>query len=111
MPGLGKLGFLHQGGNSGYQAINLAYLWGARAIVLLGFDCSPSRDGQAHWFGQHGAGLTQHQPFDLWQSKFPQLGEDLKREGVRTINASRETALRCFERMPLEEAIKLCSRY
>jgi hypothetical protein len=95
---------IHQGGNSGYQAINLAYLWGAKAIVLLGFDCSPSKDGKAHWFGQHGPQLTQRQPFDLWQAKFPQLAQDLVSEGVPVLNASRETVLRCFERVDLEFA-------
>ena len=95
---------MHQGGNSGYQAINLAYLWGATAIVLLGLDCSPSKDGKAHWFGQHGPGLTQRQPFDLWQAKFPRLAQDLKDDGVRVINCSRQTALTCFDRLPLKDA-------
>lgn len=99
---------IHQGGNSGYQAINLAYLWGAKTIILLGLDCSKSPDGQAHWFGQHGPELTQQQPFDLWQSNFPALAQDLKDHGVRVINCSRQTALTCFERMTLEEAMKIC---
>lgn len=100
---------IHQGGNSGYQAMNLAYLWGAKAMILLGFDCSPSKRGEAHWFGQHPAGLTQQQPYDLWQGKFPALAQDLRKEGVQVYNASRETALRCFDRMTLDEAIKRCS--
>lgn len=94
---------IHQGGNSGYQAINLAYLFGASVIVLLGFDCSPSKSGEAHWFGQHGPQLTRQQPFALWQAKFPLLARDLEIEGVRVINASRSTALDCFERMALED--------
>lgn len=96
---------IHQGGNSGYQAINLAYLWGVRAIVLIGFDCSPSTDGKAHWFGQHGPRLTQQQPFSLWQAKFPALAQDLCEVGVNVINASRQTALRCFKRSSLADAV------
>jgi hypothetical protein len=96
---------IHQGGNSGYQAINLAYLWGAQTIILLGLDCSKAPDGKDHWFGQHGPGLTQQQPYDIWQARFPQLAQDLKEEGVRVINCSRQTALTCFERMTLEKAI------
>lgn len=42
----------------------------------------------------------------MWRAKFPALAADLKREGVRVINASRETALECFERMSLEEALE-----
>lgn len=102
-PGLGVNGTIHQGGNSGYQAINLAWLWGADAIVLLGFDCSNAKDGKAHWFGQHGPRLTQRQPFSLWQANFPALAQDLCSNGARVINASRSTALDCFERMALED--------
>lgn len=77
--------------------------------MTIGLDCSKSKDGKAHWFGQHGPGLTQQQPFSLWQDRFPALARDLAAEGVRVINASRETALTCFERMALErvpEALK-----
>jgi hypothetical protein len=109
LPGLGRNDVIHQGGNSGYQAINLAYLWGAATIILLGFDCGASPKGEAHWFGQHPPSLSQHQPYDMWRAKFPALARDLKQEGVRVINASRETALDCFERMTLEEAIECCS--
>jgi hypothetical protein len=100
-PGLGR-DCIHFGGNSGYQAINLAYLWGASRIVLLGFDCKPV-DGKHHWFGQHPAGLTQIQPYDLWLKHFNQLAEELRAEGVQVINCSSDTALTCFERKPIEQ--------
>lgn len=106
LPGLGRYDVIHQGGNSGYQAINLAYLWGAQTIIMLGLDCSKSPDGQAHWFGQHGPELTQQQPYDIWQARFPALAQELKDDGVRVLNCSRQTALTCFERMTLENAIE-----
>ena len=46
---------VHFGGNSGFQAINLAFLWGATRIILLGFDCKAVA-GKDHWFGQHPQG-------------------------------------------------------
>lgn len=98
--GLG-LDRVHFGGNSGYQAINLAFLWGAKRIVLLGFDCKPV-EGKHHWFGQHPQGLIQRQPYDLWLAKYPQLAQDLKREGVQVINCSPDTALTCFERATID---------
>lgn len=104
-PGLGRDGVIHHGGNSGYQAINLAWLWGASQIVLLGFDCKEDDQGRAHWFGQHGPGLIQKQPFGMWQNAFPKLAADLKTEGCRVVNCSRDTALQCFEKMSLETAI------
>lgn len=101
--GLG-LDKVHFGGSSGYQAINLAFLWGVSRIVLLGFDCKPV-GGKDHWFGQHPAGLTQKQPYELWLDNYPQLAYDLQREGVKVINCSRDTAITCFERAAIETVI------
>jgi hypothetical protein len=104
-PGLGKEGIIHQGGNGGYQVINLAWLWGAKRILAIGLDCKPAADGTAHWFGQHGRNLSKIQNYRCWNELFPQLAADLVQEGVDVFNLSRETALTCFPRMSLEEAI------
>lgn len=104
-PGLGRDGTIHHGGNSGYQAINLAWLWGAKTIILLGFDCKQAADGKAHWFGQHGPGLIQRQPFSIWQNAFPVLAKDIEGTGCQVVNCSRDTALQCFVQMSLENAI------
>lgn len=93
---------VHFGGNSGYQAINLAYLWGAKRIILLGFDCKPI-DGKSHWFGQHPQGLNQTQNFNIWISNFNMLAKDLEREGIEVINCSVESALDCFKKVKIEE--------
>lgn len=101
--GLGR-NKVHWGSNSGYQAINLAYLWGARRIVLLGYDMQKT-GGQSHWFGDHPQGLNKNSPYAMWVPKFDSLAADLRDEGVEVINATRETALRCFPRMPIEECL------
>jgi hypothetical protein len=95
-PGLGR-DCVHFGGNSGYQAINLAYLWGAKRIVLLGFDCKPV-NGKDHWFGQHPRGLNQVQPYQLWLNNFVQISKDLESEGIEVINCSMLSALQCFKK-------------
>jgi hypothetical protein len=102
--GLGREKAIHWGANSGYQAINLAYLWGATRILLLGYDCK-TINGKAHWFGQHPQGLNRNQPLDEWKRNFPQLAADLEAEGVEVINCSPDTALDCFERMDIDAAI------
>jgi hypothetical protein len=104
-PGLGK-GYIHSGANSGYRAINLAYLFGAKTIYLLGFDCKPDADGKAHFFGQHGKGLSQKQNFSKWKEKFPRLAKDLEKEKIAVYNLTRDTALNCFKQMSLEDALK-----
>lgn len=96
-------GVVHTGSNSGYQAINLAYHFGARNIVLLGYDMQRSL-GQKHWFGEHPKELTSGDP-SAWVAGFDALGRDLAGEGVRVINASRLTALTCFTRFPIAQAL------
>jgi hypothetical protein len=99
--GLGR-DCVHFGGNSGYQAINLAYLWGAKRIILLGFDAKPVGD-KHHWFGQHPEGLVQIQPYQLWLNHYPKLAKDLLREGVEVINCSVESAIQCFTKKQITE--------
>lgn len=94
-PGLSsKQGFIHGGGNSGYQGINLAHLLGATTILLLGFDMQ----GDSHWFGKHPRTLNQCQDFGTYAHRFNSIGPDY---GV--INCSRATALTCFPRMTIDE--------
>ena len=104
LDGLGR-DCIHFGGNSGYQAINLAYLMGASTVTLLGYDMG-NTNGLSHWHGDHPGHLKKQLPINLWLSKFPALADDLKAEGVRVINASRVTALECFDRLPLELALQ-----
>jgi len=99
-PGLGRTQ-IHWGGNSGYQCINLAYLWGAARIVLLGFDMQRT-GGMSHWFGDHPPGLANGSPYEQWVQRFDKLAADLRQEDVEVINATKETALKCFKRVPIE---------
>jgi len=103
-PGLGK-SKIHFGSNSGYQAINLAYLLGAQRIILLGYDMHRS-DDKAHFFGNHpyhkpGGGPNDSLMRD-WCDKFKQLAYDLDKEGVEVINATRKTVLTAFKQQELE---------
>lgn len=100
-PGLGKT-VLHQGSNSGYQAINLAYLFGAKKIILLGYDMMPMGKKQ-HWHKDHGNGVVN--PYARWLEKFENLARDLAAEGIAVVNCTRKTALRCFPWNDLETEI------
>lgn len=102
--GLGRGRTIHFGENSGFQAINLAYLFGATRIILLGFDMQRT-DGKEHWHGNHPSGLNRHSPFEKFAKNFDALSKDLEAEGVEVINATRQTALKCFKRKNLEEAL------
>lgn len=113
--GLSKnLRAVNAGGNSGYQAIGLAYLFGARRIVLVGYDMQRT-GGAVHHFGNHGEhrgeyGERLHNTPDAayreWVPRFAPLAADLERAGVDVVNATIETALKCFRREPLAHALE-----
>lgn len=92
-----------QARNSGAGAIALAASFGAQRVILLGYDCQHT-GGKTHWHGNHPPGLGNAGKVSSWPSQFQQLKRQLS--GVEVVNASRETALTCFPRMSLSEALK-----
>lgn len=98
---------IRHGSNSGYQAINVAFLYGAKKIILLGYDmkCAGAR---THW---HDEPRQPANAFKLSMEQsmlphFPTLVEPLKAAGVTVINSTPDSALKCWEYQPLDEALK-----
>ena len=90
-------------GSSGSCAAGLAIAGGADKVILLGYDCS-TEDG-SHWHGDHPDNMSNCASIKRWPSQFKIVAEDAEREGVLVVNASRKTALKCFPRVFLEDAI------
>lgn len=88
--------------NSGAGAIVAAVRFGAKRIVLLGYDCQHTW-GQTHWHGAHPKGLGDAVSVGKWGEHFEALARRLK--DVEIINCSRETALSCFVRRDLQDAL------
>lgn len=103
-PGLGHKA-LHVNGNSGSGAINLAYLFGCRHILLIGFDMKLGPKGERHWHKDHPAPLVQNQPFGEWLHKFDTLAKDLKAEGVEVVNCTPRSALTVFPMSTLQKEL------
>ena len=103
-PGLGRDGAICLAGNGGHQAINLAYLFGARRILLIGYDMKRGPRGEAHWHGDHPKPLTQGLP-NSWIRGFEVLAKDAIEREIRIINCSTATALTCFPRATLEAVL------
>ena len=104
-PGLCTVpGYIYHGGNSGYQAIGLAYVLGFRRIILLGYDCQAT-DGKKHCHADHPGRLNRPHNYRRWRKRFDVLGKDAARLGVEIINCSRETAITAFRRMALCDAL------
>lgn len=98
---------IHTGKNSGYQALGLAYLFGATRVVLLGYDFSVGPRGERHWHGDHPKGLGNggESRYTTWAREMTKLADDLALTDCKVLNASRRTALKCFRRVTLETAL------
>lgn len=95
---------INEGGNSGFQAINLAYLFGARRILLVGYDMQDTY-GRKHFFGDHPRPLVNPASFKAWRARFAPLALDLAAAGVVVKNCSIESALEHFPRANLEDEL------
>lgn len=107
-PGLGRT-MLHGNGNSGFQAINLAYLFGVRKIVLLGFDMKLGPAGEKHWHPDHPKPLVQAQCFPEWIFRGRRLADDLRAVGVDCVDCTPGGALEGFRKGNLQEELTKCS--
>jgi len=97
-------GRIHFGNNSGFQAINLAILMGARRIVLVGFDMHT--EGKRHFFGDHPKGLQNSVDYRQFLPHFASAARALEPD-VAIINATPGSALRCWPMMTLDDALAM----
>ena len=87
--------------HSGYHALNIALLLGCSRVVLVGYDMRHV-DGKAHFFERKDLRLCSDDGYrDFCKNYEP---DD------RVINATPESALKCFPQMSLEDAIDAYSR-
>jgi hypothetical protein len=93
---------LHTGSNGGYQAINLAYHLGFKRIILLGYDMQAT-NGKKHWHPDHPNQVAPDFPRIL--PNYNSIASHAKKLGLEIINCTRETALTCFPRMTIEQAL------
>ena len=100
-----KPGRVHFGKNSGYMALGLVYHWGCARDILLGYDMQRGPKNESHFHGDHEGGLPNLGTMHEWARLMNELAQDLRAHRVRVINATRRTALTCFEQLPLEKAL------
>jgi hypothetical protein len=92
--------------NSGGAAINLAVHFGAKRIVLLGYDMStPHGLKREHFFGQHKFPLRGGSPYPMFRETFRKMTQPLIDAGVQVVNCSRYTELDAFPTRALEEEL------
>lgn len=88
------------GVDSGSNAINLAALFGAKRIILLGFDMHGDNwDGRARDAHKDGSYKTRFMP------SIARMAVPLQKMGVEVLNATPKTALGCFPLVKLEDVL------
>lgn len=102
--------FIYWGHDSGFQAINLSVHFGVARIILIGFDMQAT-GYQLHWHDDHVGSpdnpLCNPNPamFGRWMAAYHNAAPQLQDLGITCINATLDTALTCFDRMSVEEAL------
>jgi hypothetical protein len=93
--GFGK-DVIHLGGNSGFQGVNLAYVWGYTRIILLGFDLRLGSKGERHFHADWPHPMVQNQVFEEWLKKWDRASRDIRAFGIEILNCTPGSALTCF---------------
>lgn len=94
--------YIHFGHSSGYQALNLAVLYGCNPIYLAGYDMAYTDGNPRHYFdnlseqrGEYPRQLRKYSTFDGLNRCYETIAAQ---EGLpRIINCTKTSALRCFE--------------
>jgi len=100
-----KIGLVGWGGHSGFHAINLAMQFGAKRLVLVGFDMRVDRG--KHFFGSHkyAEARPNEQTVKLWQQVLDAQAPLIASRGVEVINCSPVSALRAYPKASFDEAV------
>lgn len=83
--------------------MNLAFLWGALRLILVGFDMGPL-GGKDHFFGNHPKALKRDSPYSTMRRNFDVIASDLAAHGISVVNCSLKSHMSCFPKMTLAEA-------
>lgn len=91
------------GSNSGYQSVNIAWLAGAKRIILLGLDMS-FPGGRAH--NHDGHPRNQSEPsYKKWGEYFARMKPQLEATGTEVINCSTGQGIKAFPFRGLESVL------
>jgi hypothetical protein len=98
-------GVIGSGGNSGFQAINIAAQFGVSKILLIGFDMHTASG--VHWHGRHGNDLVNPTDFNFtrWRQVLDRASGLLNQLGVDVVNASPDSTLNAYPKMTVADAM------
>lgn len=91
------------GGHSGFQALNLAVQFGARRILLVGFDMTLANG--AHWSRDNGTGRPDAGRTASWREALDGCAGQFRELGVDVVNCSPRSALTAYPKVTLPEVL------
>lgn len=92
------------GRNSGFQALNVAVLAGAKRVILLGYDGKKDEGGKRHFFGDHPK-VEADVVYPVYCQAMSKAENSLRDAGVEVVNCSPGSAIESFPKMDLREAL------
>jgi hypothetical protein len=95
--------------STGALAVNLALLFGAKKVILLGIDMYRGKTKENNWHPSfHPGSVTSQKTYDRHTEGFKNIKKDLSRvfPGCEIINANLDSKLECFSKMNREEALQ-----
>lgn len=98
-------GTVGMGGHSGFYAINLAIQFGAKKIILSGFDLRI--DNGIHWHGPHPKGLNNPVEYRMRKLRehLDSQSKVFKNLKVEVVNVSISSSLKAYQKLSLPEAL------
>lgn len=97
---------LRTGMNSGYQAVNIAVLAGAKRVLLLGYDMKFSGN-RSHSHNGHPVQMPA-EAYLKYGLRFSSMLPQLNKLGVEVINCSPDSSIGCFKREDVGKALSCC---
>ena len=95
------------GGNSGFQMLNLVAQFGVKGIILVGFDMN--NVGGIHWYGRNtfnGMNNPAESNYQRWIQGFEAIKKKVKALDIDVVNVSPTSSLNAFRKSTIEDALK-----
>lgn len=89
---------IHWGSNSGYQLLNLCYLFGVARILLVGYNMGVPPGKEQHFFGPHPKPMSQSNSYRGFVKQYRKIQPEIKK---MIINCTEESFLDCFQKATL----------
>lgn len=91
------------GTNSGFCALNLAYILSPLRIFLIGFDMNRSPEGRAYWHAPYPwtdpQGATKPGKYTEWAGQFADAARAFRARNIEVFNVSATSAITAFAKI------------